>query len=192
VDDSLAAFRFAAERAGDLGADPGAVAIGGDSAGANLASVVSHLTASEGGPVPTFNLSIYPVTDLSEKRASHRVFSDGFVLTTAQMDWYRSHYLPDEQDALDPRASPLLFEDFEGLPPTYIATAGFDPLRDEGEEYARRLRQAGVPVALKRHEGLIHGFANAVGSTRFGRMAMAEAVGALRVGLARLTARSII
>jgi acetyl esterase len=115
------------------------------------------------------------------------------VLTAAQMDWYRSHYLPDERAALDPRASPMLFDDFEGLPPTYIATAGFDPLRDEGEKYAGRLREAGVPVALKRHPGLIHGFANAVGSTRFGRVALTEAVGALSVGLAgrRLGSRAL-
>jgi acetyl esterase len=184
VDDALAAFRFGVEQAGELGADPRAVAIGGDSAGGNLASVVSHLSVADGGPVPAFTLSIYPVTDLSEKRASYRLFGEGFVLTEAHMDWYRSHYLPDAAAALDPRASPLLFEDFAGLPPTYIATAGFDPLRDEGEEYARRLREAGVPVALRRHPGLIHGFANAVGSTGFGRRAMQEAVGALRVGLA--------
>jgi acetyl esterase/lipase len=184
VEDALAAFHFGLEQAGGLGADPGSVAIGGDSAGANLAAVVSHLMVAEGGSPPVFTLSIYPVTDLSEKRASYRLFGDGFVLTEAHMDWYRSHYLPDDAAALDPRASPLLFEDFAGLPPTYIATAGFDPLRDEGEEYARRLREAGVPVALKRHPGLIHGFANAVGSTRFGRLAMTEAVGALRVGLA--------
>jgi acetyl esterase len=184
VEDALAAFRFGVEQASELGADPGAVAIGGDSAGANLAAVVSHLTVAEGGPSPVFTLSIYPVTDLSEKRASYRLFRDGFVLTEAHMDWYRSHYLPDDAAALDPCASPLLFDDFAGLPPTYITTAGFDPLRDEGEEYARRLRAAGVPVALRRHPGLIHGFANAAGSTRFGRRAMHEAVGALRVGLA--------
>src|SRR3712207_4287809 len=100
------------------------------------------------------------------------------------MDWYREHYLPTAEAALDPRASPLLAEDLSGLPPTYIATAGFDPLRAEGAEYARRLRGAAVPVALKRHTGLVHGFLNAAGSTRFGRIAMQEAVGALRVGVA--------
>jgi acetyl esterase len=184
VEDSLTAFRFAVEQAAELGANPQAIAIGGDSAGGNLAAVVSHVTVAEGGPAPGFTLSIYPVTDLSEKRNSYRLFGDGFVLTEAHMDWYRSHYLADEAAALDPRASPLLFEDFEGLPPTYITTAGFDPLRDEGEEYARRLREAGVPVALRRHSGLIHGFANAVGSTGFGRRAMQEAVGALRMGFA--------
>jgi acetyl esterase len=127
---------------------------------------------------------IYPVTDLSEKRESYRLFADDFVLTEEHMDWYRGHYLPEEDAARDPRASPLLAGDLSGLPPSYIATAGFDPLRDEGEEYARRLREAGVPVALRRHpSGLVHGFFNAVGSTSFGRLAMQEAVGALRMGV---------
>lgn len=190
VDDALAAFRFAAAHARDLGADPQALAIGGDSAGANLAAAVSQLTASDGGPAPAFNLSIYPVTDLSEKRASYRLFREGFLLTEAHMDWYRAHYLPDEAAALDPRASPLLAEDLSGLPPTYIATAGFDPLRDEGEAYGQRLGEAGVPVAVRRHPGLIHGFCNGVGSTRFGRAAMQEAAGALRLGLATGRLRS--
>jgi acetyl esterase len=112
------------------------------------------------------------------------------VLTEAQMDWYRTNYLPDAAAALDPRASPLLAEDLAGMPPTYVVTAGFDPLRDEGEEYARRLRAAGVPVALRRHPGLVHGFVNAVGATAFGRAAMREAVGALRAGLAAGRVRS--
>jgi acetyl esterase len=125
------------------------------------------------------------------KRPSYRLFAEGPVLTEAQMDWYRSNYLPDEASALDPRASPILAEDLAGLPPTYLATAGFDPLRDEGEDYARRLREAGVAVVLRRHPGLVHGFVNAVGSTRFGRAAMAEAVGALRMGLARVRSRAL-
>jgi acetyl esterase len=184
VDDALAAFHFGVQNASELGADPRAIAIGGDSAGGNLAAVVTQLTVSGGGPRPAFTLSIYPVTDLSAKRPSYRLFVVGCSLTEAQMDWYRGHYLPDDAAALDPRASPMLAEDLSGLPPTLIATAGFDPLRDEGEEYALRLREAGVPVALKRHSGLVHGFANAVGSTRFARLAMQEVAGALRVGLA--------
>jgi acetyl esterase len=185
VEDALAAFRHACGSASDFGADPHRVAIGGDSAGGNLAAVVSHLTAVEGDLTPAICLSLYPVTDLSTKRRSYRLFGEGFVLTEAQMDWYRSLYLPDDAAALDPRASPVLAEDLTGLPPAYVATAGFDPLRDEGEEYARRLGEAGVPVALRRHHGLVHGFANAVGSTRFGHAAMREAAGALQVGLAR-------
>jgi acetyl esterase len=183
VEDALAAFRHARENASDFGADPEGVAIGGDSAGGNLAAVVSRLTVVEDDRTPAFCLSLYPVTDLSAKRRSYRLFGDGFVLTEAQMDWYRSRYLPDDAAALDPRASPVLAEDLTGLPQTYVATAGFDPLRDEAEDYARRLGEAGVPVGLRRHRGLVHGFANAVGTTRFGHAAMREAAGALRMGL---------
>jgi acetyl esterase/lipase len=190
VDDALAAFRHVVDNAEAFGADPEAVAVGGDSAGGNLAAAVSQLSVAEGGPVPSFFLSFYPVTDLSAKRKSYELFREGFLLTEAHMDWYRAHYLPNEAAALDPRASPLLAEDLSGLPPAYIATAGFDPLRDEGEEYARRLRDAGVPVALRRHAGLVHGFANGVGSTRFGRGAISEAVGALRLGLSAGAVRS--
>ncbi len=145
--------------------------------------MVSQLAVVEGRRAPAFTWTLYPVTDLSVKRDSYRLFSEGYVLTEEHMDWYRAHYLQDPDAALDPRASPLLADDLSGLPPTYIATAGFDPLRDEGEEYARRLREAGVAVTLRRHAGLVHGFLNAVGSTRSGRLAMQEAVGALRVGL---------
>jgi len=185
VEDSLAAFRWAHENAADLGADPDAVAVGGDSAGGNLTAVVGQVTAADGGPVPAFLLIIYPATDLSEKRRSVKLFSEGFLLTESDMDWYTAHYLPDDDAARDPRASPLLAEDLTGLPPAYVVTAGFDPLRDEGEAYAARLREAGVPVALRRHRGLIHGFANMTGVGRTGRAAMLEAVGALRVGVSR-------
>jgi len=188
VDDALSAFRFAVENADRLGADASAVAVGGDSAGGNLAAAVSQLARVGGGPMPAFQLLLYPVTDLSEKRRSYSLFRDGFFLTERQMDWYRDHYLPDSAAALDSRASPLLAEDLSGLPPAYIATAGFDPLRDEGEEYAMRLREAGVPVALRRHPALVHGFANMATLGRACAPAMREAAGALRMGLAGATA----
>jgi acetyl esterase len=183
ADDALAAFRFAVANAAELGADPEAIAVGGDSAGGNLTAVVSQLAAADGGPVPAFLLMFYPVTDLSKKSPSYRLFPEGFYLTEADMDWFRGHYLPDEECAADPKASPLLAEDLSGLAPAYVATAGFDVLRDEGEEYVRRLRAAGIPVAHRRHEGLIHGFVNALGIGHFTRSALLEATGALRVGL---------
>jgi acetyl esterase len=188
VDDSLAAFKWAHENAAELGADPAAIAVGGDSAGGNLAAVVGQLAAADGGPVPAFLLIIYPATDFSEKRRSVKLFKEGFLLTEDDMDWYTAHYLPDEEAARDPRASPLLADDLSGTPPAYVVTAGFDPLRDEGEAYAARLREAGVPVALRRHRGLIHGFANMTGVGRTGRAAMLEVAGALRVGVSRATA----
>ncbi len=185
VDDALAAFRFAADRATSLGVDPARIAVGGDSAGGNLAAVVSQLARGEAGTGPAFQLLFYPVTDLSTKHPSYRLFADGFFLTEGQMDWYRGHYLPDEAAARDPRASPLLAADLSRLPPAYVATAGFDPLRDEGEAYAARLRDAGVPTTLRRHAGLIHGFCNALSLGRRARAAMAEAALALRQALAR-------
>jgi acetyl esterase/lipase len=185
VDDSAAAFRWACENAGELGADPAAIAVGGDSAGGNLAAVVAQLAVADGGPVPAFMLIIYPATDFSEKRRSVKLFREGFLLTESDMDWYTAQYLPNDEAKLDSRASPLLAEELEGMPSAYVMTAGFDPLRDEGEAYALRLREAGVPVALRRHRGLIHGFANMTGVGRTGRAAMLEAAGALRVGVSQ-------
>lgn len=183
IDDAVAAFRFAAEHASELGASPTRIAVGGDSAGGNLAAGVARLVATGNGPAPVFQMLFYPWLDLSAKRRSHRLFADGFFLTDSELDWYKGHYVENERDALDPRCSPLLAEDLSAAAPAYIATAGFDPVRDEGEDYAARLRAAGVRVALRRHPGLVHGFVNArIGHT--GREALLEAAGALRLALA--------
>jgi acetyl esterase len=184
IDDALAAFRFAVEHAGELGVDPTRVAVGGDSAGGNLAAGVARLAAGGDGPAPALQLLIYPWLDLARKRDSYRLFGDGFYLTEADLDWYKDHYLADDRDALDPRCSPLMAEELAGAAPAYIATAGFDPLRDEGEEYAERLRAAGVRVALRRHAGLIHGFVNTAQIGHVAREALLEAAGALRLSLA--------
>jgi acetyl esterase len=184
LDDAVAAVRFAIEEAGRLGADPARVAVGGDSAGANLAAAAARLLSKDEGRAPAFQLLIYPVTDLSRKRRSYQLFQDGFFLTERQMDWYRDHYLPNADAAFDPRASPVLADDLGGLPPAHVAVAGFDVLRDEGEEYATRLREAGVPVTVHRHAGLVHGFCNTVSVGRASRAAMLEVTGALNAGLA--------
>ncbi|MEU0227273.1 alpha/beta hydrolase [Streptomyces sp. NPDC006284] len=189
VEDAVAAYRHAVDNAESLGVDPAAIGVGGESAGGNLAAVVSQITHAEPGPAPAFQLMFFPVTDLSTKHASYLLFSDGFFLTEAQMDWYRDHYLTHPGEALDPRVSPLLADSLSGLPPAYVAVAGFDPLRDEGEAYARRLGEAGVPVTLRRHEGLVHGIVNATGVGRSGRDALLEAAGALRGGLTALAGR---
>jgi acetyl esterase len=184
VEDALAAFRIATQEAAALGADPARIAVSGDSAGGNLAAVVSQLAAQGGTDTPpAFQLLFYPVTDLSKKHASYRTFADGFFLTERTMDWYRKHYLAHEDEAFDPRASPLLSKDLTALPPAHIVTAGFDPLRDEGEAYAARLREAGVPVTLRRHPGQIHGFCNVSAVARSARAALVEAAAALRAGL---------
>jgi acetyl esterase len=183
VDDCLTAFKWAAAEATSLGADPKLIAIGGDSAGGNLA-VVTALQAGSGNPRPVFLLLLYPTVDATVRRRSRELFGNGYFLTDTGMDWFMERYVPDPATRTDPRVSPLLAEDLSTLPPTYIATAGFDPLRDEGELFARRVAEAGVPVVLRRHEGLFHGFASMTGIGRTFKEATLEAASALRTGLA--------
>jgi acetyl esterase len=184
VEDAWASFAWALDSAAALGVDPARIAVGGDSAGGNLAAVVSLLTRGAGGAMPAMQLLIYPVTDSAGEMRSRKLFAEGFMLTKGDMDLFEAHYLPPGSDAHDPRVSVFEIPDLSGLPPAYVATAGFDPLRDEGEAYALRMREAGVRVALRRHPGLIHGFANDTGISRTSRGAMLEAAGALRMGLA--------
>jgi acetyl esterase len=176
AEDALAAFEWARENADALGADAGRVAVGGDSAGGNLSAAVAQVAAVK----PTLLILIYPVLDLSTKHESYRTFREGFFLTERSMDWYRGHYLPDEDAARDPRASPLLADDLSGLPRTYLAVAGFDPLRDEALAYGRRLEEAGVEVEVALHEGSVHGFANMVGVDRTSAAAMTRAAEVLK------------
>jgi acetyl esterase len=183
AEDALAAYAQAAERHAELGADPARLALGGDSAGGNLAAVTAQAAhADRELPVPAFQLLLYPALDMSRKPDSRRRFGERFLLTEESMSWYEDQYVPDPTLRADPRVSPLLAPDLAGLAPAYIATSLADPLRDEGEDYARRLREAGVRVALQRHP-LIHGFFNQT-VTRGARIAMASIAGALRQGLA--------
>ncbi len=184
VEDAWAAFAWAVINAAELGVDPARIAVGGDSAGGNLAAVVSLLARVGGGQMPAMQLLIYPPTDSAGNMPSRRLFAEGFLLTKGDRDTFERCYLPPGTDATDPRVSILLAPDLSGLPPAYVATAGFDPLRDEGEAYALRMREAGVRVALRRHPGLIHSFANQTAISRTARGAMLEAAGALRMGLA--------
>lgn len=185
TDDALIAFDYAYAKAHDLGVDPDRIAVGGDSAGGNLAAVVAQVATRRGGPAPAFQLLLYPVVDVTVRRRSRDLFGEGFFLSDKDMNWYIDNYAPDGVDRADPRLSPLLAKDFSGLPPAYIATSGFDPLRDEGERYAEKLREAGVAVAHSRQEDLIHSYVNLLGiGSRF-REAAAEAAGALRMGLSR-------
>jgi acetyl esterase len=184
VDDSFAGFAWSATNAAELGVDPARIAVGGDSAGGNLAAAVSLLARDAGGPTPAMQLLIYPVTDAVGGQRSRDLFAEGFLLTKGDMDAFEAHYLPPGTDPRDPRVSILQAPDLSGLPPAYLATAGFDPLRDEGEAYALRMREAGVRVGLRRHPGLVHSFANETAISRSARGAMLEAAGALRMGLA--------
>lgn len=184
VNDVLAAFRYVRDNAEEVGVDPTRIAVGGDSAGGNLAAVVCQQTRDAGEKMPDFQLLFVPATNMSSRTKSYETFREGFFLTKANMDWYEKTYIRSDDDRTDPRASPLLATDFSGLPPAHVATGGFDPLRDEGEAYARKMADAGVPVSLKRHGTLVHPFVNAVGATPLARSALSEAVGALRMGLA--------
>jgi acetyl esterase len=177
-DDALTAYEYAVAHAADLGADPTAIAVGGDSAGGNLAAVVGVLAERR----PDFALLFYPATDLSVRRRSRELFGEGFYLTDEDMNWFADHYCPVERRT-EVKASPMLADDLSGFPATYLATVGFDPLRDEGEEFAKRLEKAGVRVALRRQEDLIHGFANTWSLGGRFQEALSEAAGALRTGL---------
>lgn len=191
VDDAVAAFRHVVAHASELGIDPSAVAVGGESAGGNLTAVVSLVSTLEARtdpsvPVPAFQLMFMPVTDLTTKHRSYELFSDGFFLSDAQMDWYKTHYLTDPAQAHDPRVSPLLAPDLGGQPPAHVVVAGFDVLRDEGEAYATRLLEAGVPTTLTRQEGIVHGLVNATGVGTVARRVLDEAAGQLRKRLVPL------
>ncbi|MCF8603691.1 alpha/beta hydrolase [Gordonia sp. HY442] len=158
VDDCVAAFRFAVEKAPDWGIDPRKIVVAGDSAGGNLSAVIAQEVRDD-AVQPCLQLLIYPAVDLSTKRPSSHEFGTGLFLTSADMDYFTRTYLPSPEMLDDPRACPLK-GDLTGLPPAHVVVAGFDPLRDEGLEYASALERAGVAVTLERASGMIHGFAN--------------------------------
>jgi acetyl esterase len=159
VIDCYAATVWVASNAPRLGIDPKWISVGGDSAGGNLATVVCLKSRDENGPAIAFQALVYPVTDLSSfDTGSYREFAAGYQLTKTEMEWFRDCYLGHKEDARNPHASPLLARDLRGLPPALIITAECDPLRDEGEAYAKRLEQAGVPVTCTRYAGMIHPF----------------------------------
>jgi acetyl esterase/lipase len=187
VDDAYAAFRWGYEHARDLGAIPGKVAVGGDSAGGNLAAVVSLLARDDDGGKPVLQWLIYPRTDFTAKTRSLSLFAEGFLLTKADMDWFEDQYLDGSGiEPTDPRISPLLAETLSGLPPALIATAGFDPLRDEGDRYAAALRDAGTPVDLRSIGSVTHGFVNLFPLGGGSAVATGELISALRAHLSRV------
>ena len=158
VDDAFAAFRWACAHAESLGAMPDRVAVGGDSAGGNLSAVVSQKAAADGGPAPCAQVLLYPPTDRTTERASLAHFAHGFLIERADIDWYLLQYTGSTVPQPDPAQHPLCARTLSGLAPALIVTAGFDPLRDEGEAYAAALEAAGVPVVMRRFDGLLHGF----------------------------------
>ncbi len=181
VEDARAALGWAYANASQLGADPRRIGVAGDSAGGNLAAVVAQLAARDGGPAPVLQLLIYPVTDFTTRRRSRELYGEGFLLTNAEMDWFETNYLGAAgAEASDPRASPLLAADLSGLAPAFIVTASFDPLRDEGEDYASALSNAGTPTLLRRFPGFIHAFIGATGVSRSCHDALVEIAGTTR------------
>lgn len=159
VDDACADLRWIADSAGTVGGDPSRIAVAGDSAGASLATVVAILARDQGGPHLCAQALVYPGVDASTTdRPSCRFFATGYLLTTGRLRWFYDQYVPAASDRSDIRVSPILAADLGRLPPALVLTAQFDPLRDEGEEYARKLEAAGVPVLMRRFDGMVHGF----------------------------------
>jgi acetyl esterase len=179
-DDCFAALQWVAANAHTFNGDASRLAVGGDSAGAALSAVVAQQARDEGGPRLCFQLLVYPVADYGFDTPSYRENADGYLLTKSLMSWFWCHYLDGEADGRSVRASPLRATDFRGLPPALVITAEFDPLRDEGEAYASRLRKAGATVSLKRYDGMIHGFFGLSGVLAQGQHAVAAAATALR------------
>jgi acetyl esterase len=185
-DDAFTAFQWALDHARELGADPGRVAVGGDSAGANLAALVSLRARNEGTRLPALQLLFYPVANYSGETRSQTLFAEGFFLRKKDLQFCRQQFLDGAQvDAADPRVSPLLADEFSGLPPALVLTAGFDPLRDEGRQYADTMREAGVTVDYREFGSLVHGFANFFPLGGGSATAVAETISALRAHLVR-------
>ena len=155
--DCFDALRWVIDNAATIGGDPSRVAVAGDSAGGNMAAVTAIRARDEGISL-RFQLLVYPVTDCTMTSTSYTENAEGYLLTADSMDWFINHYLSGGADPKDPRVSPLFADDLRGLAPALVITAEFDPLRDEGEAYAERLKDAGSEVELKRFDGQIHGF----------------------------------
>jgi acetyl esterase len=182
IDDCYATLRWVAEHADEIGADPARLAVGGDSAGGNLAAAVA-LRARADGPALAGQLLVYPNTDQLADDDSMRAGDDPFLFNRHSVAWYRQHYLASPADAASPLASPLRAESLAGLPPALVITAEYDPLRDQGEAYARRLAAEGVQVELRRYPGMAHGFFTMAGTVDASRAALAQAGSAVRAWL---------
>jgi acetyl esterase/lipase len=186
-EDCYAATKWVAENCTSLNAAPNRLAVGGDSAGGNLAAVVALMARERGGPQLAFQLLIYPATDCADDTASQREFaqvSPDYLLSRADMEWFWGHYLG-PNDRRNPIACPSLAKSLANLPPAFVQTAELDPLRDEGEAYAEALRKAGVSAKLKRYNGVCHGFFSMASMIDKGRQAVADACAELRSAIGK-------
>jgi acetyl esterase len=185
ADDAFAVTQHVAEHAADFGVDPTLIAVGGDSAGGNLATVVALRARDAGAPRVAFQLLVYPLVDFADyDSGSMREYDQGHFLTRPVMDYFADHYLPRGVDRRQAWVSPLL-ANVAGLPPAFILTAECDPLRDQGEAYAERLQQAGVQATVKRYDGMIHPFFGLGGIIDGAHEANADAAAALKTALVR-------
>lgn len=182
LEDVLAAYRWGRDHAGRFGAPDGHAAVGGDSMGGNFAAIVCQELKRAGEPQPALQLLVYPCTDVASQTASMQTFGDAFPLSRPMMDWFMGHYLGPGDDPADPRLSPLRARSLKGLAPAVVATAGFDPLVDQGEAYAKALRDAGVPVAYRCYDGLAHAFTAFTGAVPTADVACREIAGLVREG----------
>jgi acetyl esterase/lipase len=182
LEDVLAAYRFGRDNAAQFGAPPGQAAIGGDSMGGNFAAVICQELKRAGEPQPTLQLLIYPCVDVACESASMTTYAEAFPLTRAMMDWFVGHYMGPGDSPAEPRLSPLRAKDVSGLAPAVVVTAGFDPLLDQGEAYARRLKEAHVPVVYRCYDSLAHGFTAFTGAVPCADVAAREVAGLVREG----------
>jgi acetyl esterase len=184
LDDAFAATEWVVAHASELGGDASRVAVMGDSAGGNLSAAIALLARERGGPKLAAQVLVYPALDPAGDTPSYRENASGYLLDEPGMRWFWSQYLQDGDHEKNPLAAPLRAEDLAGLPPATIITAEFDPLRDEGEAYAARLREAGVPATATRYDGMIHGFLGMPAMFDDADAAMATAATALREAFA--------
>jgi acetyl esterase len=184
--DAFAAYQWALEHAESMGVDADLIAVGGDSAGGNLAAVVSQQARNNGTRLPALQLLIYPRTNFVGETRSITLFAEGYFLTKRDIDWFTDRYLGGASiEPTDPQVSPLLADDLSGLPPALVLTGGFDPLRDEGNQYAEAMRAAGVTVDLREFGSLVHGFANFFALGGGCAVAITETISAMRAHLSR-------
>lgn len=180
VEDAYAATNWVAQNSDAIQADPNRLAVGGDSAGGHLAAVVALMARDRQGPRIDLQVLIYPITDCSFNTASYIENKEGYMLTRDLMKWFWDHFIEDENQANDSYASPLRAENLSNLPPAMIVTAEYDPLRDEGEAYGKKLREAGVNVTLSRYAGMIHGFIRMTALLDKANQALDEVAGMLK------------
>ena len=180
VVDSFAALKWAARHARELGGDPSRIAVGGDSAGGNLAAVCAILARDAGGPALAFQLLVYPRTAPDEESRSHHELAEGYMLTRKVILWFHEHYRASDADRSDFRYAPLIAKNLACLPPALVIVGEYDPLRDDGIAYANRLRESGNAVELADYAGMVHPFFSMGGAIDAGRRAMVQATDALR------------